>query len=315
MYYIGIDIGGMSIKGAVVTEKGEILKKSSTATLPDRHYSEIISDIAKLAYSLISELGLSVNEVSGVGIGIPGTIDGENGFIVYSNNINFEHVPIVAEFKKHINLPVKIGNDANCAALGEVKFGSGKGVREAVFVTLGTGVGSGIVTDGKLLVGKGGAGAEAGHSVIRTGGERCTCGRKGCWEAYASASALIRQTARAIERDPSGMMAKLSREEGKISGRTAFKAARAGDAAGKRVVASYIKFVGEGLVNLANIFRPEMLIIGGGISNEGDYLIERLQKFVDKFSYGGRRNPNVTVKKAELLNDAGVLGAAALVME
>ena len=312
MYYIGIDIGGMSIKGGIVDEKGTIYLKRSVVTQPHAHYDVIVGDIVGLIRSLADEFGITLGELGGIGIGIPGTIDPDKGTIVYSNNIDFENVPIVEAIQKQIDLPVKIGNDANCAALGEVKFGSGKGMNDIVFVTLGTGVGTGIIREGKILSFKGGAGGEGGHMSIRVDGERCTCGRRGCWEAYASATALIRQTKRAMERHPDSLMHRFAEEEGKVSGRTAFLAARAGDAAGLAVVNRYVKYVAEGLINLVNIFRPEALLIGGGVSNEGEYFIRKLQSRVTRFSYGGKRNPYVKVLKAELMNDAGLLGAVAL---
>lgn len=312
MYYIGIDIGGMSIKGGLTDEKGNIFAKDSVVTKPENPYPETVKDIAALCNALMKTAGIGEKELCAVGMGIPGTINSKKGVITYANNINFENVPIVKEFKKYINVPTYIGNDANCAALGEVVFGIGKGYKDAVFITLGTGVGSGIIIDGKIFEGKDGAGAEAGHMGIRIGGEACTCGKKGCWEAYASASALIRQTKRAMDRHPDSLMHKIAEDDGKVSGRTAFKAARAGDRAGIAVVNAYVKYVSEGLVSLVNIFRPEILLIGGGVSNEGDLFIDKLQRRVSRYSYGGKRNPYVKVLKASLLNDAGILGAVAL---
>lgn len=315
MYYIGIDIGGMSIKGGLTDENGNILVKSSIETKPDNHYSETIKDIADLCKEIASLGGIEISQLSGIGMGIPGTINSKTGVITYANNIKFENVPMVSEFRKYIDVPTFIGNDANCAALGEVVFGMGKGYNDAIFVTLGTGVGSGIIIDGKIFEGKDGAGAEAGHMCIRFGGERCSCGRKGCWESYASATALIRQTKRIINRYPDSLMHSIVQADGKVSGRTAFRAEREGDKAGALVVKNYIKYVAEGLISLVNIFRPEILLIGGGVSNEGDVFINRLQKLVDTYSYGGSRNPYVRVLKASLLNDAGLLGAVALCLE
>ena len=190
MYYIGIDVGGMSIKAGIVDETGKLYIKDSVPTLPERHYSEIVADMAALCKKIAADLGIAIGEIVGVGMGIPGTINSKAGVITYSNNINFEKVPVVKEFQKYINCPVYINNDANVAALGEAKFGSGKGSRDVVFVTLGTGVGTGIITEGILLEGKMGAGAEGGHIALKMGGELCSCGKRGCWEAYASASGI-----------------------------------------------------------------------------------------------------------------------------
>lgn len=312
MYYIGIDIGGMSIKAGLTDEKGNILVKDSIVTKPDNPYTETVKEIAMLCEKLLAAGGIDKSHLKAVGMGIPGTINSKKGVITYSNNIKFENVPIVKEFRKYLDVPTFIGNDANCAALGEVVFGTGKGYKDAVFITLGTGVGSGIILDGKIFEGKDGAGAEGGHIGIREGGLRCTCGKKGCWEAYASATALVRQTKEVMDKHPESLMHKIAEEDGRVSGRTAFKAARLGDKAGLFVVNRYVRYVSEGLISLVNIFRPEILLIGGGVSNEGDYFIKKLQARVTRYSYGGKRNPYVKVLKASLLNDAGILGAVAL---
>lgn len=315
MYYIGIDVGGMSIKAGIVDETGKLYIKDSVPTLPERHYSEIVADMAALCKKIAAELGIAIGEIVGVGMGIPGTINSKAGVITYSNNINFEKVPVVKEFQKYINCPVYINNDANAAALGEAKFGSGKGSRDVVFVTLGTGVGTGIITEGILLEGKMGAGAEGGHIALKMGGELCSCGKRGCWEAYASASALIRQTRKAMESHPDSLMNEEAAKEGKVSGRTAFNAAKRGDNVAKKVIDNYIKYVAEGIISMVNLFRPDYVLIGGGISNEGDWLMQKIQRRVNRYSFGGHRNPKVYVRKAVLGNDAGIYGAAALAMK
>ena len=315
MYYIGIDVGGMSIKAGIVDETGKLYIKDSVPTLPERHYSEIVADMAALCKKIAADLGIAIGEIVGVGMGIPGTINSKAGVITYSNNINFEKLPVVKEFQKHRNCPVYINNDANAAALGEAKFGSGKGSRDVVFVTLGTGVGTGIITEGILLEGKMGAGAEGGHIALKMGGELCSCGKRGCWEAYASASALIRQTRKAMESHPDSLMNEEAAKEGKVSGRTAFNAAKRGDNVAKKVVDNYIKYVAEGIISMVNLFRPDYVLIGGGISNEGDWLMQKIQRRVNRYSFGGHRNPKVYVRKAVLGNDAGIYGAAALAMK
>ena len=315
MYYIGIDVGGMSIKAGIFDEKGKLLLKDSVRTLPERHYSEIVADMAALTKRIAEKAGVGTDEIAGVGMGIPGTINSKTGMITYANNINFEKVPVVKEFQKHLDVSVYINNDANAAALGEAEFGSGNGSKDVVFVTLGTGVGTGIITDGVLLEGKCGAGAEGGHMTIRMGGEKCTCGKRGCWEAYASASALMRQTEKAMKADSLSLMHEEAAKEGKISGRTAFNAMRRGDRTAKRVTDNYIKYVAEGIINMVNLFRPDCVLIGGGISNEGDWLMAKIQRRVNRFSFGGHRNPKVYVRKAVLGNDAGMYGAAALAMK
>ena len=319
MYLIGIDVGGMSIKGGIVdSETGKIIVQHAIPTTAKytKEYS-ISEDIAKVIDYILNEAKMKIDDIVGIGIGQPGSIDSERGVIRYSNNIALENVPVVDELKKKYSLPIYISNDANCAALGEYVFGAGRGYKDIVFITLGTGVGSGIIIDGKLFEGRSGAGAEAGHMVIVTNGNKCNCGRCGCWETYASATALIKQTAAAMElpENKDSLMHEIAKEEGKVSGKTAFVAAKKGDKGGQAVVDQYIKYIGEGLINMANIFRPDAILIGGGISKEKEYLTKPLQDMLDSVAYGGKFNPRVIVKTASLQNDAGILGAAALVLK
>lgn len=314
MLYIGVDIGGMSVKAGLVNEKGEILRKASAVTRATAPAEDIVRDIAALVKELVRESGVSFADVAGIGVGSPGSVDDEAGVIRYSCNINFVRTPFVELMRKELNVQnVRISNDANCAALGETMFGAGRGARNSVTVTLGTGVGTGIVVDGRLLTGNRSAGAEGGHVIIKAGGVKCGCGKRGCFEAYASATALMRQTAQAAERHPDSLLAKMAKEDG-IDGKTAFTAAKRGDKTAKRVVADYIRYVGTGLVGFANVFYPEVFIIGGGISKEGDALIQPLRRFVRKNAYGAEFNPPIDVVAATLGNDAGIIGAAALAM-
>lgn len=312
MYYIGVDVGGMSIKGGLVTPDGKIVARYTVPTqVYDKNYS-ISEDIRKAIEGTIKEAGISVSEVKAIGIGQPGAVDSVRGVIRYSNNIALENVPVVEELHRYFDMPIMINNDANCAALGEQVFGAGKGYNDVIFVTLGTGVGGGFILNGKLYEGRECAGAEPGHMVIVCGGEQCNCGRRGCWEAYASVSALIRQTKAAMQNNPTSLMHEEAQKEGKVSGKTAFIAAKRGDAVAQQVVDTYIKYVGEGLINLANIFRPDVILIGGAISKEGERLTVPLQKMMDEQSFGAKFNPRVEVKIASLQNDAGILGAASL---
>ena len=313
MYYIGIDVGGMSIKGGLVTENGAIVARHTVETQRyDENYG-IADDLRKVIDGVLAAGNTDLSQIVGIGIGQPGSVDSERGIIRYSNNIPLENIPVVAQLKQYYDVPVYINNDANCAALGEYVFGAGKGYRDIVFVTLGTGVGSGIIIDGKLFEGRECAGAEAGHMVIVCGGEPCNCGRRGCWEAYASVSALIRQTKAAMEKDPSSLMHEEAAAEGKVSGKTAFVAAKRGDRTAQEVVDKYIYYVGEGLVNLADIFRPAAILLGGAISKEGERLTVPLQKKMNAEAFGSKFNPGIAVKIASLRNDAGILGAAALI--
>ena len=316
MYYIGIDVGGMSIKAGVADINGNVLHKTTIVTRGnyDAEYT-ISNDIHKLIVKLLDEANIPEEKIAAVGIGQAGSIDSERGIINYWNNIPMKNVHVVEELKKWHKMPVFIDNDANVAALGECVFGAAKGLRNVMLVTLGTGVGSGIIIDGKIYRGEYGAGAEAGHMRIVMNGEPCTCGGRGCWEAYASVSALIRQTKAAMEKHPESMMCSIAAEMGEVDGITSFKAARAGDKAALEVVARYIEYVGTGLVSLQNIFRPQIFLIGGGISKEGEFLTDPLEKFVQDGMFDKETGDPVKIRPAALHNDAGILGAAALAIE
>lgn len=308
MYYVGIDLGGTNIAAGLVDENGKILSSISVPTNAERDYKEIVKDMADVSKQVIEKAGVGMSEVKGVGIGCPGSIDNANGICVYSNNLKMDNAEISKEFKKHLDLPVNLENDANAAALGEYKI-NGNGASSFIFVTLGTGVGGGIVIDGKIYRGFNGAGGEIGHSVIVSDGEYCTCGRNGCWEAYASVTALIRQTKAAMEKNPDSMMHEIAAEEGKVSGMTAFVAAKKGDKAGQTVVNKYFEYVGEGITNMVNIFQPDKVVIGGSISKEGDYLLKPVREFVDSHEYN-KKMKKTQIEIATLFGDAGIIGAA-----
>ncbi len=311
-YYIGIDLGGTFIKGGIVDDTGNILISDKVPTESEKGAGRVALNIANLGKSLLEKLNLTVSDMVGVGIGVPGMIDSGRGEVVYSNNLHWEHFFIGEEVEKLIGLPVKIANDANVAALGETKFGCGKNYASTVMLTLGTGVGGGIVLEGKLVEGNRSAGAELGHSVIVAGGEQCTCGRKGCLEAYASATALIRDTKRAMLANKDSKMWEIG-DLDKVNGKTAFDYMEC-DSAAKAVVENYIEKLGVGITNLANELRPEAVILGGGVCAQGDTLIKPLQAFVDKEIFAGEKGPQVKLVTATLENSAGLLGAAALWM-
>lgn len=313
MKYVGIDVGGMTIKGGIVDEKGNILLKKSIVTSPGKEDRLIVDDIATLVNDLIA-LGAEQEEIAGVGIGCPGSIYDEKGIVRYSCNINFRNTPMARMIAEKTGISnVKLSNDANCAALGETLFGAGNGAKNSVMVTLGTGVGTGIVANGQLITGNRSAGGEGGHISINMGGATCGCGKKGCYEAYASATALMNQIQSACEKHPESELAKAVEEYG-ISGKVVFDCAQNGDKTSIAVVKRYIKYVGVGLVNFANIFFPEVIIIGGGVSNQGDNLIKPLQRYVSRNVYGAAYSPKIKVVAATLKNDAGIIGAAALCM-
>lgn len=308
MYYIGIDLGGTNIAAGIVDGNGKILKKASVPTPVGSPYTKVVADMVELSKNLVSECGLKLADIDSVGIGCPGSIDFKNGVVAYSNNLGFHDAPMGAEFKKHWEIPVVLENDANAAAYGEYIV-NGNNAEVFVAVTLGTGVGGGVIINGNIFKGANGAGTELGHAALVHNGEPCTCGKNGCWEAYASATALIRQTKEAIKNNPQSLMVKLAEERGKVTGRTAFDAARQGDAAGREVVDKYIEYVADGLVSVVNIFQPEKVVIGGGISNEGEYLLKPVREYVRKYDYN-KVFKAVEIDAATLFNDAGIIGAA-----
>ncbi len=311
-YYIGIDLGGTFIKGGVVNGQGEILACDKVPTESDFGGGRVASNIAALAEKLLTATGISKTEVVGLGIGSPGMIDSKKGEVVFSGNLNWTHFPIAEETAKRIGLPVKLANDANVAALGETKFGCGKDYDNTILITLGTGVGGGIVIDGKLFEGYRSAGAELGHAVLMVGGEQCTCGRKGCFEAYASATALIRDTKRAMQENKNSMLWEIGSLE-EVNGKTPFDYYDK-DASAKAVVDRYITMLGAGLTNLANEFRPQAIILGGGVCGQGETLLKPLREILSKELFAGEKGPQVELLIATLGNNAGLLGAAALWM-
>lgn len=310
--YIGIDLGGTFVKYGLVGEGGEIIEKGKVPTPAGCGYAETAEVIA----SAVRGLAKSGASVCGLGIGAPGVVDGERGIVLTSGNLGWVNKPLAQDLSERLGIPVTLTNDANAAAYGEYACGAGSDYKSVVLITLGTGVGSGIVLNGKLYEGNEGAGAELGHEVIRMGGEKCACGRRGCFEAYASATALIRQTKRVMEKDKQSMLWQLCGGDiNKVNGKTAFDGAQSGDRTAKRVVSNYLRYLSEGLANIANTFRPEAILIGGGISAQGESLVKPLQKRVDKLMLGHGAYAPVKILAATLGNDAGLVGAAMLAKE
>lgn len=313
MYKLGIDLGGTNIVAAVVDDSKKIIATAKVKTNMPRPAEDIVEDMIKTAEAACKSAGITVDDVDSIGVGSPGAIDPVNGVVCYANNLGFYNVPMKKMFEERTGKPFYIENDANAAAYGEYIAGAGKGTNDFIAITLGTGVGGGVIIGGKIFAGSNYAGAELGHTVICIDGEMCTCGRQGCWEAYASATALIRQTKQAMIKYPESKMWEMC--EGKlenVSGITAFNAMREGDEAGKRVVDRYIEYVSIGVANNINIFQPDMLCIGGGISKEGDTLIEPIKAFVKGENYARNIEKKTEIKAAALGNDAGIIGAAFL---
>ncbi len=315
MHRIGIDLGGTNIAVGLVDGNYELIAKKSTPTGAERTSDEIVADMARLCVELCSEFDIEVCEIKNIGVATPGIANCATGVLEYSCNLPFRRYPMAKEIAKRVGVSesiVKLANDANAAAWGEAVAGAAKGSRNSIMVTLGTGVGGGIILDNKIYTGFNYAGAEIGHIIVENGGVQCGCGRHGCWEAYASASALIRMTKEKIEECRAAGRYTSMLEAQKVSGRTACDAMREGDAAGKEVYDKYIKYLASGLVDMINIFQPEIISLGGGVSNEGQSLIDDLVPLVRKDQYGPGFVELTDIRIAKLGNDAGIIGAAAL---
>lgn len=295
---IGIDIGGTDTKIGLVDVHNKLLDSVCIPTKAERPADEVIRTVAETALSILDKNGIAMEQCVGVGIDVPGTVDRKKGIVRYSNNIRWEDVPLVKEMSTYLPIPVEIANDADCAALGETIAGAGKECSDVVMITLGTGVGGGVVLDGEIYEGRGIGGSELGHMVIVENGEPCTCGRRGCLEAYASATALKREAKRASKKEliPSEI----------------FALAKQGDPAMKEVVEIYIRRLGLGIVNIVNIFRPQLVLLGGGISGQGESLLVPLRRILREECFGGERGDVPEIEEAVLGNNAGIIGAAGL---
>lgn len=306
-YYLGLDIGGTFVKGACVTADGGIIAEDKCPTGCEEGPDVMCGNIAALCSRLEESAG---GAPEAVGAGCPGMIESSTGVVKFAGNLGLRDYPLGEELSKRLGVPVRVTNDANAAALGEAKFGAGKNYKNSILVTLGTGVGGGIIIDGKLFEGGSSAGAEIGHMVIERHGEMCTCGRRGCFERYSSASALTRRTKYAMEEDAgSAMWTKYTSLN--CTGKTAFEFMDT-DRSAKEVVDWYIKYLACGLVNLANIFRPQVIMLGGGVSAQGERLTKPLQAILDKEIFAGNDYAHVDIVTASLGNNAGAMGAAAL---
>lgn len=305
--YAGIDLGGTNIAAGLVNDNGEILIKASIPAGAKRPSEEIISDMANLVKKLVEDYGITMDEISSIGIGSPGLIDSENGVVLQIANLNLTGVNLSEEMEKRTGIKTFVGNDANCAAYAEHLYGASKGANFSVMVTLGTGIGGGIILKNKVYTGhKFGAG-EIGHLIIAAGGKRCGCGRRGCFEAYASASGLINMTKHKAINHPNSLLNSISINE--INGKTAFDFAKQGDHASQEVVDEYINYLAVGIGDLLRILYPDVIVIGGGISKEGENLLEPLRKKLREevaFDY------ETEIVAAKLGNDAGIVGAAML---
>ncbi|MBR4377795.1 MAG: ROK family protein [Bacilli bacterium] len=311
MAILGIDIGGTSIKGGLVYRYGQVDKLFSLPIDKELSQEEQIEALIKKIKETYND-----NEFEGIGLGIPGAIDNTLGVVMYSNNLKWENLPIGRMLKHSFpGKKVAMTNDANAAALGEAKFGSAKNEQDVVMITLGTGIGSGIIINGKLYEGNHGRGAELGHQVLVLDGIPCTCGRKGCFEMYASATALVRQANEAIKENPECKLALIAKNGEEVNGKLIFETAKAGCTTAQKVVDNYIKYLGEGLINICNVFRPSSIVLSGGIANQGDYLLNKLVAYLEKEHYGYLPEVKVEIKIASLGYNSGIIGAATLLLK
>ena len=314
MIAIGIDIGGTSIKGAAVDSNGRVYETFSMPFVKGEPGEITVKKLASIVKEYIASFDLE-KKIVGIGIGCPGTLDIKNGVVNYSNNLGWDNLPIVDIMHEQLPYPIRLTNDANAASLGEAKFGAGKSYETIIMLTLGTGVGGGIIIDGKLFEGNEGKGGELGHTVIVVDGEQCTCGRKGCLEAYASATALIRDAKKAMRSNKRSLMWKISPDIDLVGGKVPFEAAKQGDPTAMAVIDNYVKYLGEGILNFCNIFRPNVIVLSGGLANAGAFLFDKVNKYVEERYYGYKSTPAVKIVPAELGYDSGKIGAAALFFE
>ncbi len=309
MYYIGIDLGGTNIAVGVVDKDGKLICKDSTPTNAPRSAEAYVEDMVALCLKVTEAAGLTMDDITAIGLGSPGSIDNEKGVVVSSENLGLKNAEFKRLLQQKTNKSVTIENDANAAAYGEYVV-NGDGCDSFICITLGTGVGSGIIINKKLYTGCNFAGGECGHITIDMNGKKCNCGQNGCWEQYASATALINQTKEAMEKHPDSLMTQWVKENGKVSGRTAFDCAKKGDSAAKKVVENFQNYLATGLVSIVNIFQPDKIVIGGGISGEGENLLGPVRDMVHKRNYYKGERKSTVIEIAKLGNDAGIIGAA-----
>jgi glucokinase len=312
-YYIGIDLGGTNIVAAVVDENHKILSKEAVETGCPRPSLDICNEIAMLSYKAAQSAQIAFKDIEWIGVGSPGIVNVETGIVEYANNLGFDNVPLAKIVEEKTQKKVYIENDANAAAYGEVLAGAARGKKHAIVITLGTGVGSGIIIDSKIYSGFNFAGAEIGHIVIKKGGRPCSCGQKGCFETYASATGLIKTTKEYMLKNKKSVLWDLCDNDiKKITGKTAFDAMKSGDKTGEKVINEYTSDLATGITNILNIFQPEVLCIGGGISKEGNYLLNPLIRKIHSLQFDNPNRKHTEIVCATLGNDAGIIGAAML---
>ena len=312
MLYIGIDVGGTTAKAGVVDDEGKILSKSVCRTGKERAFEDIAADMAELCRRVVRESGHEMADIAAVGVGIPGEQDPRSGLVAFCNNLGWVNVPLMQRLREALGLGVYVDNDANVAALAESAFGASRDVKSSILVTLGTGVGGGIVENRRVRTGAHGVGGEIGHMVVVVDGEKCNCGHRGCWEKYASATAIIRMGRALMEEKPDCALARqLGGDAAQLNAKAVLDLAKAGDADCMGIFETYVKYLCVGLANLINIYDPDMIVLGGGVAYAGDFLLDAVRAALGDYVYC----PALSWARVELArmgNDAGIIGAAML---
>ena len=312
MKFIGVDVGGTSVKAGVVDDTGRILSKGSAPTLAERSYEWVIRDIADLCFQVAERAETPMEEIQAIGVGVPGICDMKTGVIPFCTNLGWHEVPFVAELRKYIDKPIFVDNDATVAGLAESVAGVSAGTKSSVFITLGTGIGGGIIIGGRPYSGAHGVGSEIGHMVIKMDGEPCTCGNYGCFERYASATAIIREAKKAMKRNPETLMAKACGGDPEtINAKMVIDCAKEGDETAQRVFSEYVRALALGIVSIINCIDPEVIVLGGGVSAAGDFLLDALREALRPHIFF-KSMPYADVRLAKLGSDAGIIGAALL---
>ena len=307
----GVDLGGTTVKLAYFDEVGTMLDKWEIPTDTSENGKNILPDIAKAVLKYMEEKDISKDDILGVGIGVPGAVNNK-GIVAGCDNLGWGHFSVKDALEPLLGMKVVAGNDATVAALGECWKGGGQGYKSMVLVTLGTGVGGGIIIDGKPWNGVHGVASELGHMIICVDGEMCTCGNKGCWERYASATAIIRMGKKAAEENPGCEIARsVDGNLDAITAKTVIDAAKAGDEVAVKVFDNYVYHLCAGLVNIINFMDPEVIVLGGGVSAAGEFLLKPIREKLAKMVFY-KAMPYANVELATLGNDAGIIGAAML---
>lgn len=311
---LGIDIGGTAIKIGLVTESGEIFEKWEIPTNIDNQGANIASETWESVKEKLVVHNIDQGDLIGIGIGAPGFIDTDTGFVYKAVNIGWENLDLAGQFKELADLPVYVANDANVAALGENWKGAGSQAQNVIAVTLGTGVGGGIIANGSILSGSNGTAGEIGHITVDPNGYMCNCGRKGCLETITSATGIVRQAKDLIEANPESELAAFYQENNDITSKDIFERASKGDDLCQTIVENTADVLGLTIANIATIVNPSKILIGGGVSKAGDQLISLIDKYYKQYALD-RLSQDCEIKVAELGNDAGIIGAASLVKD